>query len=120
MKWELVVTKSAGKNLRRLPPKDRERVKAALVAMGENPFSGDVVRLKGQEDTAWRRRVGDWRIFYDLQHCATPACRNCNQPAHFDHILIPALTLPTSGARAVMDVFGRGQRQPHVDVRETQ
>ena len=61
MKWELVVTKSAGKNLRRLPSKDRERVKAALVAMGEDPFSGDVVRLKGQEDTAWRRRVGDWR-----------------------------------------------------------
>jgi mRNA-degrading endonuclease RelE of RelBE toxin-antitoxin system len=34
--------------------------------MRENPFGGDVVRLKGQQETAWRRRVGDWRILYDI------------------------------------------------------
>ena len=66
MTWELVVTKSAQKDLQKLPPKDRERVKAALVTMREDPFSGDIVRLKGQEDNAWRRRVGEYRIFYFL------------------------------------------------------
>jgi mRNA-degrading endonuclease RelE of RelBE toxin-antitoxin system len=34
--------------------------------MRENPFSGDIVRLKGQDDTAWRRRVGEYRILYVL------------------------------------------------------
>jgi mRNA-degrading endonuclease RelE of RelBE toxin-antitoxin system len=57
MTWELVVANSAQKQLQKLPPKDRDRVKAVLLAMRENPFSGDVVRLKGQ-DAAWRRRVG--------------------------------------------------------------
>jgi len=33
--------------------------------MQENPFQGDIKRLKGQQ-TAWRRRVGNYRILYDL------------------------------------------------------
>ncbi|MGH7411548.1 MAG: type II toxin-antitoxin system RelE family toxin [Candidatus Methylomirabilis sp.] len=48
-----------------MPQKDRERIIAALDAMRENPFSGDIARLKNLP-TAWRRRVGDWRIFFDL------------------------------------------------------
>lgn len=30
-----------------------------------DPFAGDVARLKN-ERTAFRRRVGDWRIFFDV------------------------------------------------------
>lgn len=33
--------------------------------MRQDPFTGDIARLHGQP-TAWRRRVGDWRILYDL------------------------------------------------------
>jgi mRNA-degrading endonuclease RelE of RelBE toxin-antitoxin system len=33
--------------------------------MQEDPFAGDIKRLKGQS-TAWRRRVGQYRIIYDL------------------------------------------------------
>jgi mRNA-degrading endonuclease RelE of RelBE toxin-antitoxin system len=33
--------------------------------MEENPFLGDIKRLQGQT-TAWRRRVGNYRIVYDL------------------------------------------------------
>ena len=33
--------------------------------MREDPFSGDIVRLTDQP-TAWRRRVGSYRIFFDL------------------------------------------------------
>ena len=65
MAWKLQVTGPAQKDLRRLPPSDQARVKAALVALEEDPFSGDIARLKGQP-TAWRRRVGSYRIFYDL------------------------------------------------------
>jgi mRNA-degrading endonuclease RelE of RelBE toxin-antitoxin system len=31
--------------------------------MAEDPFTGDIKRL---EPDAWRRRVGNYRIFYDL------------------------------------------------------
>lgn len=33
--------------------------------MQQNPFAGDVVRLKG-EDRSWRRRVGSYRIFFEI------------------------------------------------------
>ncbi|MBZ5538776.1 MAG: hypothetical protein LAO31_22755 [Acidobacteriia bacterium] len=33
--------------------------------MGTNPFMGDIVRLKGEPKT-WRRRVGNYRIFFDV------------------------------------------------------
>jgi len=36
-----------------------------LVAMQDDPFQGDLKRLKGTT-TAWRRRVGSHRIVYDL------------------------------------------------------
>ena len=33
--------------------------------MQDDPFQGDIKRLKGQP-TAWRRRVGNYRVVYDL------------------------------------------------------
>jgi mRNA-degrading endonuclease RelE of RelBE toxin-antitoxin system len=48
-----------------MPAVDRRRVLAALDAMEQDPFSGDIVRLKAQP-VAWRRRVGDWRILFDV------------------------------------------------------
>jgi len=65
MKWNLQVVGPAQKVLRRLPAKDQERVKAVLEAMQDDPFAGDIVRLKAQP-TAWRRRVGNYRIFFDV------------------------------------------------------
>ena len=65
MTWQLVVAKPAQKALGKLPAKDRKRIESALAGMRENPFGGDVVRLKAHP-VAWRRRVGDYRIFYDL------------------------------------------------------
>jgi mRNA-degrading endonuclease RelE of RelBE toxin-antitoxin system len=65
MLWEIHVARRAQKELERAPPRDRERIIAALQAMRENPFGGDLARLKNQP-AAWRRRVGDWRIFFDL------------------------------------------------------
>ena len=33
--------------------------------MAQDPFTGDIVQPKSQP-TAFRRRVGDWRIFFDV------------------------------------------------------
>ena len=65
MIWHLEVAKPAQKDLRKLPPKDLDRVKAALAAMEEDPFGDDIVRLKAQP-AAWRRRAGSYRIFFDV------------------------------------------------------
>ena len=65
MTWTLQLTDPAQKDFQKLPGKDQARVKAALTSMERDPFRGDIKRLKGQS-TAWRRRVGNYRIIYDL------------------------------------------------------
>ena len=65
MAWKLHLAAPAQKDFQKLPPKDQARVRAALLSMEEDPFRGDVKRLRGQY-TAWRRRVGNYRIIYDL------------------------------------------------------
>jgi mRNA interferase RelE/StbE len=65
MAWNLQITGPAQKEFRKLPARDQARVKDALLAMQQDPFSGDIKRLKGQA-AAWRRRVGNYRIVYDL------------------------------------------------------
>jgi mRNA interferase RelE/StbE len=65
MTWNLLISGPAQKDFKRLPQRDQERVKAVLIAMQADPFQGDLKRLKGKE-TAWRHRVGNYRIIYDL------------------------------------------------------
>jgi len=67
MDWNLPVTGPAQKQLRRLPAKDRSRVRAALLVMKGDPFSGDLARLHGQPG-GWRRRAGAYRIFFDVDY----------------------------------------------------
>ena len=63
MNWTLIVTDPARKELRRLPKRDVQRILAALGRMRDDPFSGDIKRLHPE---GWRRRVGNYRVFYDL------------------------------------------------------
>jgi mRNA-degrading endonuclease RelE of RelBE toxin-antitoxin system len=65
MTWNVTITGPAQKGFKKLPPKDRARVEAALTAMQSDPFTGDIRRLKGNPP-GWRRRVGNYRIIYDL------------------------------------------------------
>ncbi len=65
MAWNLQLVGPAQKDYQKLPANDQRRVRAALLSMQEDPFRGDIKRLKGQP-TAWRRRVGNYRIIYDL------------------------------------------------------
>lgn len=63
-RWRLRVAKRVEKKLRKFPAVDRDRILETLEGMQQNPFAGDMVRLKSQPST-WRRRVGDYRIFFD-------------------------------------------------------
>lgn len=65
MSWEGHVVGPARKELERAPKRDRERILEALREMEADPFRGDIARLKGLP-VAWRRRVGSFRILFDL------------------------------------------------------
>lgn len=65
MSWTLRVAHRAQRSLAKSPAKDRVRLVAALGEMQDNPFAGDVVRLQG-EDNTWRRRVGSYRIIFEI------------------------------------------------------
>ena len=42
MSWNLQLTGPAQKDFRKLPQKEQPRVRAALLAMQEDPFAGDI------------------------------------------------------------------------------
>lgn len=63
MNWTLLVSKSARRQLENFPSRDQQRIEDALDAMEADPFGGDIKRL---QPSGWRRRVGSYRIFYDL------------------------------------------------------
>ncbi|HJT88726.1 MAG TPA: type II toxin-antitoxin system RelE/ParE family toxin [Bryobacteraceae bacterium] len=63
MSWRLLVTKSARKELGRLPDQEQLRIERALDALEADAFRGDIKRL---QPSGWRRRVGNYRILYDL------------------------------------------------------
>lgn len=50
MTWKVEITGPAQKDLRKLPSADKARVEAALATMRDDPFAGDIVRLKGATD----------------------------------------------------------------------
>lgn len=65
MKWGLVIPSPVKRDLRRVPAGDLQRIDAAFDAMTDNPFGGDTKMLRGTGGI-FRRRVGDWRIKFEL------------------------------------------------------
>ena len=63
--WQLIVDRDVQKQLERVPKKNAERILSAIADLVANPYAGDVAKMQGEED-AWRRRVGSYRIFYEV------------------------------------------------------
>ena len=64
MEWTVVLAGPARKSLKRIPADDKARIMAALAAMQEDPFQGDIRKLQGLP--GFRRRVGNWRILFEV------------------------------------------------------
>jgi len=58
-------TTAAARQVKKLPRPARDRVLDAVDDLGENPRPHGAKKLVG-EDTAWRIRVGDYRVIYDI------------------------------------------------------
>jgi len=65
MKYQVILPKSVQKELDRLPDDVARRILARLAALETSPRPADVKKLKGRK--AWRIRVGDYRVIYEIQ-----------------------------------------------------
>ena len=64
MSYSIRIRNSARRELAQLPKEARERVIAAIDALGEQPLAGSP--LKGGLRGLRRQRVGDYRVLYEL------------------------------------------------------
>lgn len=64
MKYTIRLSKKAQKFIRTQQPKQQERI---LKAIARLPYEGDIKALSGK-DNAYRLRVGDYRIVYEVFH----------------------------------------------------
>lgn len=64
MTWGLVIASRAKREIRQIPADDLVRIHRTLREMVHDRFAGDVEYLRGT--SALRRRVGEWRILYEL------------------------------------------------------
>jgi len=65
MNWELRLRKKDKKIIHRFPKKEQIRIIQALRELVFDPYTGDVEKIKGEKNS-WRRRVGAYRIFYEI------------------------------------------------------
>lgn len=65
MPWTIRLSQDAAKQLSRFPRDHQEMIGRAIDRMGEDPFAGDVVPLKGREwQGRYRKRVGRYRLIF--------------------------------------------------------
>ncbi len=63
--WVLQIDGAVYKFLARISRRDAERILLAIQALPDDPFQGDIQKMRGEENV-WRRRVGSYRIRYEL------------------------------------------------------
>ena len=63
--YEIEITRSAERQLKRLPPDDQQRILAAILPLSDNPFPRGSRKLSGYDDV-FRIRVGTYRVLYSV------------------------------------------------------
>ena len=65
MRWRIVVTSRAERDLKGLSARDQGRIRASIDSLTKFPTRGDLSKLQGR-DNEWRLRVGGWRVRFEL------------------------------------------------------
>lgn len=65
MSWHLVIDHSVSKDLKRVPRNIASRVFSVIEELQYDPYVGDIEKMSGEKNL-WRRRTGDYRIFYEV------------------------------------------------------
>lgn len=64
--YKVVISRSAEKDLAKLPRKALLPISNAIDTLEENPRPPGCKKLKGATENLWRIRVGDYRIIYAI------------------------------------------------------
>ena len=71
MKYEVLLSETAIRQLKRLPPDLQKRIKKALTELRAEPFKprakADIKKLKGPKRDYYRLKVGDYRAIYVVE-----------------------------------------------------
>ena len=63
--WLLQIDPSVLKTLKKIPQNYTKRIVTTIEALPQDPFAGDIQKMK-DEKNVWRRRIGEYRIFFEL------------------------------------------------------
>ncbi len=64
MRYRVIITRLAEKNMRTLPEAIRRRIDRKIASLGEAPYRSGTARVA--TTGGWRARVGDYRILFDV------------------------------------------------------
>lgn len=64
MTYEVRIDTAAARQIRKLPPDIQRRLTTAIGALASDPRPHGCTKLTGRD--AWRIRVGDYRIIYEI------------------------------------------------------
>ncbi|MDP3052356.1 MAG: type II toxin-antitoxin system RelE/ParE family toxin [bacterium] len=63
--WVLKIDPDVYKDLSKFPKDHAKKILGIIEDLPSNPYFGDIEKIKGERHL-WRRRIGSYRIFYDL------------------------------------------------------
>ena len=63
--YEVEISRTAERQLKKLPPPDQRRVARAMLLLADDPYPRGTRKLLGYEDI-FRVRVGQYRILYSV------------------------------------------------------
>ena len=66
MKYRVVISSRASKELKRLPLSLQERISLAAASLADDPRPHGCLKMQGRQ--SYRIRVGDYRIVYDIHN----------------------------------------------------
>lgn len=66
MIWNLVINKSAEKQLAKIQNGERRRILDAISILTHGPYESGLDVKKLQARPEWRLRVGKWRVMFDV------------------------------------------------------
>jgi mRNA interferase RelE/StbE len=62
--YNVLVSRSAERELRQVPKRDRRRIVERIRSLVDNPTPPSSIKVEGE--TRYRLRQGDWRILYEI------------------------------------------------------
>ncbi len=65
MKYKLVITRNAAKELQKIRQPEQKKIEAEIDALAPDPRPDGCIKLRGMEDT-YRIRIGNFRVVYSV------------------------------------------------------